>query len=325
LTKRNQQQLKMKLFLIIILIIKSYSIQIKLSNNCPNSFECQYDEEALELVVVRENNDNALTFNLPTNDSYNDLTRTRSITIKFSGKLPDNLCSFGPSLINLDLSNNFLTGQLNNSDFECLTSLQYLNLSNNFITNIDKTTFDNLYILISLDLSYNKINQLPDGLFDQQKLRYLRQLRMSHNLITNLDPWYFYLERIDHIDLSYNQISRLTNNINWDLNNQQFYPRLAYIQTFDLSNNQLQYFNDQTILKLYKLCDYIKFTIWLHLMYHVRLDNNPFQCDCSQSFNLLQFYSNANTSNVINTDQYLFRSAKCSSPSKYNGIANVYN
>mgnify|MGYP003351664753 CR=1 FL=1 len=40
----------------------------------------------------------------------------------------------------------------------------------------------------------------------------LKYLYLQYNLISELDPWYFFLEKILVINLSYNNISRFTNN-----------------------------------------------------------------------------------------------------------------
>ena len=130
----------------------------------------------------------------------------------------------GSTFLNkMDLSNNQISGNILASHFDCLISLQTLNLAGNSITAVNENAFTANYDLISLDLSRNKIATIPKNFFRAQKFTKLKYLYMQNNLLTELDPWYFFLEKILVINLSFNKIARFTNYLNWTIYNELYF------------------------------------------------------------------------------------------------------
>lgn len=111
------------------------------------------------------------------------------------------------SLKYMDLSQNSISylkvGVLDSAKY-----MTYLNLSNNALTAVPLGLFDQITILEVLDLKQNKIQQLMLGLFDS--LKKLRNLDLSSNLLVgkDLNPYIFDRNRyITNLDLSKNDMS----------------------------------------------------------------------------------------------------------------------
>ncbi|CAG2060205.1 unnamed protein product, partial [Timema podura] len=78
-------------------------------------------------------------------------------------------------------------------------------LSNKYLSIIEKNIFDNLKNLTKLDLSYNNLSIIDYRIFSQ--LSDLEELYMSHNIIIFIDYRLFNnLEKLNKLDLSYNKI-----------------------------------------------------------------------------------------------------------------------
>ena len=99
-----------------------------------------------------------------------------------------------------------------------------------------------------------------------------KKLNLRNNLLTSLDPWYFYLSSIETIDLSFNQISTFTNNLNWNLYGQSFLTQGRNTINMDLRYNNLKSFDD-SILRLYDLCAQINVVFYMQLLYNLKLEN----------------------------------------------------
>ncbi|VDI25881.1 Hypothetical predicted protein [Mytilus galloprovincialis] len=174
--------------------------------------------------------------------------------------------------------------------FHNLHNLKYLDLSNNFCSNVSKTffngapnltslfvgnnllgfvlpndhtgdTFSSLRMLQTLDLAYNRISNLPISLFKSQK--YLRTLNLSGNMLENVNFEIKHMANLYFVNLSDNRISILdvsfTNQINHLTKN---LPNL----TIDMSGNPITC-----------TCDSIAFIEWLSTT-NVHLNMHQQEC-----------------------------------------------
>jgi len=159
----------------------------------------------------------------------------------------DNLISTcSGSLKYLDLSNNNLT----EVPTILLTNLEVLNLSGNRI-NTYLLNFNPISKLMSINLSNNEISDFKPPLF--YNCHNLRDVNFSHNNITEFKRWMFNNQRyLSVVDFSYNMITELiltdispfTNLIIIHLNNNLIkdisspvHPNIPKLTSLDLSNN----------------------------------------------------------------------------------------
>ena len=174
--------------------------------------------------------------------------------------------------------------------------------------------FDALINLKTLDLSFNRIRTLPPTLF-VLKLPAMQTLYLQNNLLTEIDVWFFYLQSINLINLSNNQIASFKSRISWTPRNTSTLTNLLRSQSsIDMTNNNMTKFDD-TILKEYKLCRSDDLSYFLKLMYTVKLTGNQFACTCD-SYNLLMFYQTLIGESAITTGSAVFQTA-CSTPAQY--------
>ncbi|KAJ9594368.1 hypothetical protein L9F63_014210 [Diploptera punctata] len=119
--------------------------------------------------------------------SSNTFTNMKYLKILF---LPNNRLSklerimFPNSLTILDISYNYIE-EINNEVFDNTNDLQVLNLSNNNISAVNTYTFISLRSLASLDLSCNNIGKIDDNSFVE--MNSLEKLNLSHNELKDLN------------------------------------------------------------------------------------------------------------------------------------------
>ncbi|KAL1505524.1 hypothetical protein ABEB36_005070 [Hypothenemus hampei] len=150
-----------------------------------------------------------------------------------------------PALKILDLSNNHLT-ELSKSSFQLLPSLKELNLSNNFhLTKVPSTFLKDLTKLEIVDFSYCGLRGLSQELLLRSSS--LKYVRLDHNNISEIpDNAFVNMPNLTLIDLSFNNISSIK---------QGAFVYIMNIKELNLKGNQLtsfkgEYFNTGTSLEI---------------------------------------------------------------------------
>ncbi|XP_074244884.1 LOW QUALITY PROTEIN: leucine-rich repeat-containing protein 37A3-like [Saimiri boliviensis] len=111
----------------------------------------------------------------------------------------------------LILSENYLT-ELHKDSFEGLLSLQYLDLSCNKIQSIERYTFESLPFLQSINLGCNLLTELSFGTFQAwHGMQFLHNLILNRNPLTTVeDPYLFKLPALKYLDMGTTQVPLTT-------------------------------------------------------------------------------------------------------------------
>ncbi|XP_028636389.1 leucine-rich repeat-containing protein 37A2-like [Grammomys surdaster] len=111
----------------------------------------------------------------------------------------------------LILSENYLT-ELHKDSFEGLLSLQVLDLSCNKIHHIERRTFESLPFLKYINLGCNLLTELSFGTFQAwHGMQFLQQLILNRNPLTAVeDPFLFKLPTLKSLDLGATQVQLTT-------------------------------------------------------------------------------------------------------------------
>ena len=134
------------------------------------------------------------------------------------------------------------------NDFNGLTALEYLYLSNNGLSRLPDGIFDGLTELKYLNLWANGLSSLPDGIFDE--LTALKSLYLLHNNLRSLPAGIFdKLTVLKSLHLSYNDLSSLPEGIFDNLTALEY----LYLGDNDLSRLQEDIFDGPTKLKYLSL------------------------------------------------------------------------
>ncbi len=107
-------------------------------------------------------------------------------------QLPTNICLSYPNIAVLDLSSNAITGYLNTSELSSLdSSLLSIDISNNYINDIETNFFKSSNKLQSIDLSQNNLITMPmiDGETFVNFPTTIILMNFSYNQIINVDLW----------------------------------------------------------------------------------------------------------------------------------------
>lgn len=178
-------------------------------------------------------------------------------------------CSGGMDLRSLDLSHNEIRSVPEGSGITGLRRLQNLYLQHNQIAEISPDAFSGLASLRVLNLSSNKLDLLPEGLF--ASARELREIHLQNNSLYELGRKLFHrLEQLIILDLSMNQLSsnqidegtfvglirlivlNLSHNALTRIDARTFRD-LFFLQILDLRNNSIGFIEDNSFLPLYNL------------------------------------------------------------------------
>ena len=125
---------------------------------------------------------------------------------------------------------------------QSLTSLQYINLEGNQITELRKQQFGRLPVVFELNLQRNQISNISVKAFSG--LLQLLKLNLSENQITKLKPGAFEsLVSLSVLDLSKNKIPVLENNTNGILED------LLSLEYLNISHNHISFIRPTTFPK----------------------------------------------------------------------------
>lgn len=163
-----------------------------------------------------------------------------------------------PEIQHLDLSGNAI-GQLGERAFTRvdLDNLQKLVMRDCSLRALDAEAFHGLRIVIEIDLSNNKLRQLPRGTFEQTER--LRVLLLNHNRLQRLEDGLFRdLAFLQKVELSNNHLVQIGQ---WSFRN---LPNLAGLALDGNNLTRLEVASFESLPKLSSL----------------ELRKNPWHCDC---------------------------------------------
>ena len=183
-----------------------------------------------------------------------------------------------------------------------LQELIFFDISNNMITNIDENLFANLFRLIKLNLSNNKLQNIPISI---QNMVNLQELYLEKNELQNIPYELINLKYLKKLNIGWNKIhwiqpnlfnnllslvelycnNNLISNIQYS-NNYAVFDSIQNLKTFDLSYNQLNVFlflNPNPNLETINISNNK-----LEFISGISLCQKIYQIDCSNN-NLKQF------------------------------------
>lgn len=245
------------------------------SESCPEHCECgskkivcvdqdlrniEFSQHLTHIHLTSVSNPNVNNKTLSEAINLQELEWTGSHIIHIDSDAFDNL----KQLTKLNLANNQLTHV---NYFLNLNNLNVLNLSYNKIDDLPRRLFDSLENLEELYLQHNLLHVIPFQAF--APLHNLKVLDLSHNLMVNfLDHFFKPNKLIGELNLSHNKIEKLASNaladlkdlVHLDLSNNALrvltigvFDALKLLEYLNLANNPLSNFNRDTFQHLKNL------------------------------------------------------------------------
>ncbi|XP_070499542.1 protein artichoke [Chironomus tepperi] len=163
-----------------------------------------------------------------------------------------------PSIEELDISNCNMQAFLPTA-FSQMKNIIYINLAGNKLETLPEGLFDKTETIEELDLSYNKIVTLPKNIFNKTSLAILH---LKYNeIVSNLE---FITKDVQKLDISYNRITTINNQMFKNMENLSFlslkgnkikrinpaaFVPLKNLRHIDLSFNDLDSLSSLTFLK----------------------------------------------------------------------------
>jgi Leucine-rich repeat (LRR) protein len=168
---------------------------------------------------------------------YSNATQLRSLVLSENeiSVIPDDMPHFLTELITLKLDDNRIEALPHTiHHMEKLRNLQLgSDYGGNFLASLPGT-ISSLTVLKELNVSYNRIQELPDTLFEENI--WLEYINLSHNQLVHLPT--ALLRRLDNLktlDLSYNHISTISTTTLDDM----LRLTTSKLEFIDISNNRL--------------------------------------------------------------------------------------
>ncbi|XP_053572722.1 leucine-rich repeats and immunoglobulin-like domains protein 3 [Bombina bombina] len=196
--------------------LPGWVVQLDLSHNRLSSIKASSMNHLHNLRELRLNNNELQTIPdlgpLSANITLFSLTNNKIDVI-----LPEHLTPY-QSLETLDLSNNFIT-ELKTASFPAL-QLKYLYINSNRITSVESGAFDHLSPTLQvLKLNRNRIASIPPKMF---KLNNLQHLELNRNRIRKIDGLTFQgLDTLKSLKIQRNGITKLMDGAFWGLSNME--------------------------------------------------------------------------------------------------------
>ena len=189
---------------------------------CPSNCSCDISDGATRLSVdcqgradheqLSDQLDSLLSVNL----TYGRLTSLSIVNTPLT-HVPPSVCRL-TTLTQLNIHSSHRLTRLPDNCLTNLSNLVELRASYNAIELLQDGVFDGLTKLRFLDLNNNRISYIGLSVFrTSSNLNNLFTIRISNNNLTSLEPWIIErgligsFQHIVHIDLSYNRISKFTN------------------------------------------------------------------------------------------------------------------
>lgn len=226
---------------------------------------------------------------------------------KFDGvqKLPINLCNF-TGIVEIDFSFN----EIGNIDIiSCVKGLEILSMYRNKIKYLKNDTFFGMNFLRYVDLSHNILKYIEPGLFMNMDGSLL-WFDASYNLLTSMDVTNILRTKqpgFCRADFSFNQISKLTNELRWECKEDTQFGNGGLVDFF---GNSFSDFFDFSEL------GFKNFFLFGKLLYYTfDFRGNKWTCDC-------RFYPFALKATLfaekLDRDIYYL---KCHSPSELKNVS----
>lgn len=192
------------------MLLFQYDSLLAQTNLCPTfSCNCTYNSSGVLNIICSSSANNAILPTLTDSGLHGSVTHLNVKPDSTSprgplNRLPTNLCSVYPNVQILDLSNNQISDFVNTTELACLGSrLTSIDLSDNFITEINRNFFQANTQLQKINLSHNNLTKMPSIDTDMfvNFPKAMTFMDFSFNAITSVDLWPLFVKTGTSISL----------------------------------------------------------------------------------------------------------------------------